>query len=130
MPGWYRKTPRYRDGEGRQGAQSTARNQRLDERAGHHARPSPSAPRPEAVGMSLAISGPETMASTVLLPSTKDRGAIDPFERHMRGRHAAQIVVRSGRFLRRRYSGLPATINGNGGVSRTATMSAAITGRA
>jgi hypothetical protein len=32
------------------------------------------------VGKLLAINGPETIASTVLFPSTKDQGAIDLLE--------------------------------------------------
>jgi hypothetical protein len=33
------------------------------------------------VGTSLAMKGPETMTSIASLPSTRDQGAIDPFER-------------------------------------------------
>lgn len=52
-------------------------------------RPNPWTAAPSIVGMSLAIKGPETMTSTASLALTKDRGAIDPFERRMR-RQACQ----------------------------------------
>ena len=51
---------------------------------GTWASPTPSMAAPSMVEKSLAISGPETIASTGLLPLTKDQGAIDPFERRRR----------------------------------------------